>query len=182
LNSKAKSFKAAKRYEQIIRAFLNTNTMKSIHIILLFAGILLLWVITPLIVPLIAPGGKYGTFGDQFGTIASLFSGLAFAGIILALLFQRKEIELQRKDLELQREELRLQREELSKSASAQKTLAEIQKISSKLSAMSSIMSNDAEIMNFVQQHTNHWEDYLISVRGEIYDEFKNNLNLLRAL
>ena len=52
-------------------------------------------------------------FGDIFGAINTLFSGLAFAGIIFT-------IQLQRKDLKLQREDLKMTRMELQRSASAQ--------------------------------------------------------------
>jgi len=41
------------------------------------------------------------TFGDMFGAVNTLFSGLAFAGLIYAILLQRSELELQRKELEL---------------------------------------------------------------------------------
>ncbi len=54
-----------------------------------------------------------GQFGDVFGAVNALFSGLAFAGVIFAIL-------LQREDLELQREELALTRQELARSAQAQ--------------------------------------------------------------
>lgn len=47
-----------------------------------------------------------GTFGDMFGAVNALFSGLAFAGLIYAVLLQRKELELQRRELELTRTEL----------------------------------------------------------------------------
>lgn len=50
---------------------------------------------------------KRGTFGDMFGAVNSLFSGLAFAGIIYTIMIQRKELSLQRKELALQREEIR---------------------------------------------------------------------------
>ncbi|MBU4605190.1 MAG: hypothetical protein KKH66_09820, partial [Proteobacteria bacterium] len=49
---------------------------------------------------------KSGTFGDTFGAANALFSGLAFGGVIVAILLQRKELELQRKELELTRREL----------------------------------------------------------------------------
>jgi hypothetical protein len=48
-----------------------------------------------------------GTFGDMFGAVNALFSGLAFAGIIYTIMIQRKELSLQRKELALQREEVR---------------------------------------------------------------------------
>jgi hypothetical protein len=46
------------------------------------------------------------TFGDMFGAINTLFAGLAFAGVIYAIVLQQRELELQRKELELTREEL----------------------------------------------------------------------------
>ncbi|BFG70290.1 hypothetical protein KACHI17_11710 [Sediminibacterium sp. KACHI17] len=60
---------------------------------------------------------KRGTFGDMFGSVNALFSGLALAGIILTILLQRKELKLQREELrdtraefEIQNETLKLQR------------------------------------------------------------------------
>lgn len=52
-------------------------------------------------------------FGDVFGVVNALFSGLAFAGLVYAIL-------LQREDLALQREELKLTRDELKRTATAQ--------------------------------------------------------------
>jgi hypothetical protein len=46
-----------------------------------------------------------GTFGDMFGAVNALFSGLAFAGIVITILLQRQELELQRKELTLTRQE-----------------------------------------------------------------------------
>jgi len=54
-----------------------------------------------------------GTFGDMFGAINSLFSGLAFAGVIYAIILQRKELQLQREELEATRKELAGQKEQL---------------------------------------------------------------------
>jgi len=55
-----------------------------------------------------------GTFGDMFGTVNALFSGLAFAGVIYAILLQRRELRLQREELELTRVELQGQKEQLA--------------------------------------------------------------------
>lgn len=43
---------------------------------------------------------EHGTFGDMFGAVNALFSGLAFGGIILTIYMQRDELTLQRKELE----------------------------------------------------------------------------------
>ncbi len=47
-----------------------------------------------------------GKFGDTFGALNALFAGLAFAGVIYAILLQQRELKLQREELELQRKEL----------------------------------------------------------------------------
>lgn len=54
-----------------------------------------------------------GTFGDMFGSINALFSGLALAGIILTILLQRKELKLQREELRDTRKEFETQNETL---------------------------------------------------------------------
>lgn len=78
-----------------------------------------------------------GTFGDMFGAINALFSGLAFAGIIFTILLQREELKLQRKELELTRTELtrtasaqEASQEELSKQAETLQKTAQINAIS----------------------------------------------------
>lgn len=54
-----------------------------------------------------------GVFGDQFGFVNSLFSGLAFAGVIYAILLQRSELKLQREELKMTRRELEGQKLQL---------------------------------------------------------------------
>lgn len=63
--------------------------------------------------------GVLGPLGDSFGALNALFSGLAFAGVITALILQNREIDLQRRDL---RATLDAQRE----SAEAARLQAEI--------------------------------------------------------
>lgn len=41
-----------------------------------------------------------GTFGDTFGGINALFSGLALGGIVTAIFMQKSELALQREELE----------------------------------------------------------------------------------
>tara|TARA_B100000676_G_C18039941_1_gene824254 strand:- start:1074 stop:1550 length:477 start_codon:yes stop_codon:yes gene_type:complete len=54
---------------------------------------------------------KAGVFGDSFGILTSLFSGLAFAGIVITILLQRNELALQRAELMDTRKELSKHRE-----------------------------------------------------------------------
>lgn len=50
-----------------------------------------------------------GLLGDQFGLINSLFSGLAFAGIVYSINIQKKELNLQRNELKESRKEFQQQ-------------------------------------------------------------------------
>ncbi len=56
---------------------------------------------------------KPGTFGDMFGSVNALFSGLAFSGVIIAIVLQSQELQLQREELEATRKEFETQNETL---------------------------------------------------------------------
>ncbi len=55
-----------------------------------------------------------GTFGDMFGAVNALFSGLAFATLIYTIFLQKSELQLQRQELVLTRTELEGQKVQLS--------------------------------------------------------------------
>jgi hypothetical protein len=68
--------------------------------IIIFAIVFVFWFISAIIVYYIRPEWlTRGQFGDMFGGINSLFSGLAFAGLIYTIMLQRNELALQRKEL-----------------------------------------------------------------------------------
>lgn len=52
-----------------------------------------------------------GQLGDSFGTLNTLFSGLAFLGIIISIKLQRDDLKLQRVELSRQYNEMKSQRE-----------------------------------------------------------------------
>lgn len=65
----------------------------------------LIWLCAGLVSWLILPSWEVrGQFGDLFGAVNALFSGLAFAGLYSALKIQQTQLELQRNELHLQRE------------------------------------------------------------------------------
>lgn len=83
----------------------------------LFAGVVALWLLALVALYFALPGWQErGQFGDLFGSVNALFSGLAFAGLYSALRVQQEQLDLQRTELGLQREELKLQREEMAAS------------------------------------------------------------------
>lgn len=71
--------------------------------------VVLVWALTFLLY-FIEDSGERGQFGDMFGAVNALFSGLAFAGLIITLILQKTELGLQRDELEQTREELKNQR------------------------------------------------------------------------
>ena len=66
------------------------------------------WVIGPWLAPQLS---ERGLLGDSFGALNTLFAGLAFAGVIAALVMQMTELRLQREELKLLRAEHAQQRE-----------------------------------------------------------------------
>ena len=73
----------------------------------IFLVILLAWFASPFILGWLIGGLQdQAHFGESFGALDALFSGLAFAGVIYTIFLQRKELRFQRLELELAREEL----------------------------------------------------------------------------
>lgn len=87
-------------------------------------------------------GDDRGTFGDMFGAVNALFSGLAFAGLIVTLLFQKEELGLQRNELIQTREELRNQRLEFEEQNKTLKLQRFENTFFSMLSLQQEIVSN----------------------------------------
>ena len=90
-----------------------TKSRLWIWIIIAIVGVIALWGLSWILIDkYIDSPTDQGTFGDKFGAVNALFSGLAFAGLIVTLLYQKEELKLQREELAQTREELKGQREE----------------------------------------------------------------------
>lgn len=89
----------------------------------------------------------FASLGDGLGAINTLFSGLAFATLVVTMWMQREELKLQRKEMEATRAELSGQREQM----------AEQNKISSKSALLSSL---PLSIANLNQQFSKIRHDY----------------------
>ncbi len=111
---------------------------------------------------------KRGQFGDVFGAVNALFSGLAFAGLIFAIL-------LQREDLELQRQELALNRQELARTAQAQ----EQSEAALRAQAEAATKSSRLATINFL---LDHYRRELAQMRGVAYLGNDPRLRKMRAL
>ncbi|MBL7951396.1 MAG: hypothetical protein JNM62_06720 [Flavobacteriales bacterium] len=95
-----------------------------------------------------------GQFGDMFGAVNSLFSGLAFAGIIYTILLQRRELGLQRRELESTRKEL-------ERSANAQ------EEVKAEMLRQATIQSKAARVqaLSVLINHLDRYEEMIN--RGE---------------
>lgn len=97
------------------------NKGASKNFLLLLVAVMLVWLLGAVLIhfgPISGTLEQRGQLGDSFGSINALFAGLAFAGVIYAILLQREE-------LMLQREELKLTRAELARSADAQDSVSQ---------------------------------------------------------
>lgn len=104
-------------------------------LILLSAIVILLWGFSGyLTYKLIPEWSDRGTFGDMFGAINGLFSGLAFAALIYTIILQRQEIQMNR-------DEIKMNRKELKKSAVAQEEQVKQTHLASKINAFSTVIN-----------------------------------------
>lgn len=86
--------------------------------------VVILWLSAPFALSYIfSTWAERGQFGDLFGSVNALFSGLAFVALIYTIHLQRQELSLQRMELKLQREEMVASRGELAAQVAVQKHL-----------------------------------------------------------
>ena len=78
-----------------------------LRLIILIQIIVLIWLWSWILIDKNIPAAERANFGDKFGVINSLFSGLALAVIIYSIILQQKELNLQRKELSETREEFK---------------------------------------------------------------------------
>lgn len=92
--------------------------MKKHWFVLTLVGVLVLWLLTLGLLFLDKEKGigDTGKFGDMFGAVNALFSGLAFAGMIYAIRLQSLELSKTNEEMEIQNEMLKLQKDELSRT------------------------------------------------------------------
>ena len=100
------------------------STISLIFLLVLVVGLLI--GVVPWVTFLIRPEwaaafpDKAGLWGDSFGFVNALLSALAFAGVLVTLWMQRRELQLQRLEMKLTRKELETTREEHRRMAKAQ--------------------------------------------------------------
>lgn len=89
-------------------------------------------------------------FQDYFAAITALFSGLAFLGIVCAILLQREELSLQRKELELTRKELKRTAKAQEQSQDALSRQAASLRATAKLNGLSSMLQYKSSLIEAI--------------------------------
>ena len=72
------------------------NKDEKVFILVVFSAVILIWAISGFLIYF--KTSNPGTFGDMFGAINALFSGLAFAGLIHTIRLQQKQIQESNKE------------------------------------------------------------------------------------
>jgi hypothetical protein len=131
-----------------------------------------------------------GTFGDMFGAVNALFSGLAFATLIYTVFLQRRELQLQRLELAETRKELQRSASAQEASERALKAQADATAMSAKLNAINYLLGYYREEMargekvgmqlsdrrEYSRLRSN--EDHLVSMLEETYRSLTLPLNV----
>jgi len=127
----------------------------------LLLAIFLVWLTSFLIIcSKIDNWQERGAVGDTFGTINSLFSGLAFAGIIYTILLQRKELALQRQELAETRKELKRSADAQEKAEKALYQQIESSKVVAKINAINAIIDHynaEQDLKTERERNRNAW-------------------------
>lgn len=125
-----------------------SSWMKKNIVWVMFGGVIILFLLNFSMVFFVPGENTRGTFGDQFGAVNALFSGLAFTGLIYTIILQRRDLEIQRHDLKLQREEIALNRKEMEEQTAEFEKQNETLKIQRFENTFFNMLSQFQEVVN----------------------------------
>jgi len=112
------------------------------NLITMFFAVFIIWIASAILIYFsYSNWADRGTFGDMFGAVNALYSGLAFAALIYTIFMQREEIKMNRQEIVLNRKELK---KATVAQQQAQETLKEqvIQThLTAKINAMSTVIN-----------------------------------------
>lgn len=118
-----------------------------------------------------------GTYGDMFGAVSALFSGLAFVGIIITILLQWQELGFQRAELAHTREEIRGQKQQME----LQNLTLKKQNFENTFFAMLTLFGeivSSTEIDNNITKITRGRPCFVL-LMGRLYGPYDSNFNNL---
>ncbi len=115
-----------------------------------------------------------GQIGDMVGIINSMFSGLAFVGLLGTIVLQQRELGLQRQDLKLTRDEVRRSAEAQERSEEALRLQAASQKATAQINALGTLIRvNDharemeRNVMHGMadEESQAEWREYIVRLK-----------------
>ncbi len=116
-----------------------------------------------------------GTFGDMFGAVNALFSGLAFLGVVLAIVLQYEELKEQRREIQ----QSRIAQEETARALTAQLKLSgmrsKIESLNLLIEAKSRVLARlddrrtvaESDLRSKIQRRIEQYEEELERILGE---------------
>ena len=124
--------------------------------------------------------------GDSFGLLNALYSALAFAGLVYAILLQRQELGLQREAISQNRKELAKAAESQELAAKTQRDSALLNTYTALLTCKNSEISESLRIIHASSQKSTklqRGEEFieLTTERSEILSEIKSILLQIRG-
>jgi hypothetical protein len=145
-----------------------------------FVAVFALWLATPFVLKIVVEQTlqERGQFGDLYGSINALFSGLAFAGVVIAILLQREELQLQRQELKETRSEMKRSTEAQNRAQKAlNKTIyAQSFKVARDIIEDSNVVyarGDLAERQDEYQRHYRDWSETMIESAQAVARSFE---------
>lgn len=112
---------------------------------------------------------KAGIWGDSFGFVNSILSGLAFAAVVVTLWLQKTELRLQREELEATREQLKKSAEAQEKSQLALNEQVDSMFIAAYLNALNSVVQGpDLNLRPEGANALNKIESIIVGLEGRV--------------
>lgn len=153
------------------------NTIVSmLTLLVLIAIVVAIWLWLPgYLAPELTDIKDRGVFGDSYGAVTSLFTGLAFAGLVFTVLLQQREIKLQREDFFAQIHEMQATRTEVARQSRLQELQLKQSIVQLKIAAL------EAEI-EYVKMNSLQWVEGVRANRaGPALKDIQERMNTLVA-
>ena len=156
--------------------------MKKNIVWVMFGGVIILFLLNFSMVFFVPGENTRGTFGDQFGAVNALFSGLAFTGLIYTIILQRRDLEIQRHDLKLQREEIALNRKEMEEQTAEFEKQNETLKIQRFENTFFNMLSQFQEVVNsLTARYKSRGEEIMVDGR-EVFNASFEDMSVFVAI
>lgn len=144
------------------------------------------WLLTPSLVNWLAPTGNdsiasRGQFGDMYGFVTSLFSGLTIIGLVYTIIQQHEDLRIARESLAEQKKELQLNRDELKETREEYKKQHDTLKLQRFESTFFRLLELNLSIIDEIKTYSfdkinGATEPFLVfnASEGQVYRNFKN--------